>query len=715
MDQEPKHKIRFGEFELDVGKRRLRRGTEVVALNAKAFDLLVFLTENAGRVLTKDEILEAVWDGQIVEEANLAVQISALRRALQDTKKNPRFFLTLPGTGYEFIGDVQTDEEIIFENHQITRVSIEQTDENVSSNASKKGVLLSKSSNLFPKILVAGALLIAVSATAFWFWRSDARKGKVKPPELTRITASGTISAAAITPDSNYVVFSQKETDGESLWLRHLDTGSQTRIADSQNLEYLGLTVSPDGKFIYASVFLANRADTPLWKIPILGGAAQEIPNVHPAGSIGFSPDGKRFAYTESHQPETHLKIAEADGANIEILSRAEQNTRVFPFWSGCPTAWSPDGEIVAAGFENKDQNGTRAGILLVNPADKSERILVAPQWNFVEDLTWLDAENLAFIAFEDEWTNQIYTVSRYSGEVRRVTKDLQKYRFLTSSGGKLLTTQTNAVSNIFLSDFAPDAAQSQPREIFRESGYISNVAWSRDGAVYYSSRTSGRPEIWRIGKDGKNPAQITSDANINFGLAVSPSDGSLIFAAKRGGIYSIWTVDENGKNPRPLTAGTDHFAPDVAADGNIIFQSFAGKILRLTANEKTPVELHQGLKPAISPDGRQTAFFMMDEGKWGIGLISNDDGEFLRKIELPTAVNERRMRWHPSGKFLSLFFNSGENLNLLLLPIDGGKPQIIENFGTGTVNSFDWSPDGKQILYSITNEAQDAIWLGDF
>jgi DNA-binding winged helix-turn-helix (wHTH) protein len=84
-----KRTICFAEFELDTAHRRLMRGGEQVVLNPKAFDLLVFLAENRGRVVTKDEILDGVWDGQFVEEANLTVQMSTLRKALGEKKKLP--------------------------------------------------------------------------------------------------------------------------------------------------------------------------------------------------------------------------------------------------------------------------------------------------------------------------------------------------------------------------------------------------------------------------------------------------------------------------------------------------------------------------------------------------------------------------------------------------------------------------------------------------
>lgn len=254
-----------------------------------------------------------------------------------------------------------------------------------------------------------------------------------------------------------------------------------------------------------------------------------------------------------------------------------------------------------------------------------------------------------------------------------------------------------------------------QPREIIRESGYVSYVGFGKSDKVFYSSRTTGKPEIWRVEKDGANPSQITSGANIIYGLAISPTDGSFVFPSNRDGKYPLWTADADGRNVRPFSDGIKQIFPEIAADGTIVFQDSEYKIERISPENKTPFFLSKGLKPALSPDGRQTAFFVMDEGKWCIKLAATDSGVYLKKLDLPTTVKDRRMRWHPSGKFLTLIYNAGENLNLLLLPIDGGNAKIIENLGKGEINSFAWSADGKQILYSLTNETQDAIWLTDF
>jgi DNA-binding winged helix-turn-helix (wHTH) protein/TolB-like protein/Flp pilus assembly protein TadD len=96
----------FDNFRLDAGERILARDGEPVTLPAKAFDLLVVLLENNGRLVGKDELYQRVWTDQIVEESNLTVQMSALRKALGERRDNPRYIVTVPGHGYRFIGEV---------------------------------------------------------------------------------------------------------------------------------------------------------------------------------------------------------------------------------------------------------------------------------------------------------------------------------------------------------------------------------------------------------------------------------------------------------------------------------------------------------------------------------------------------------------------------------------------------------------------------------
>jgi adenylate cyclase len=90
--------FRFGDFILAPDERRLTRDGIELALGARAFDMLSFLVANRHRVLTKGEILDAVWPDIAVEESNLTVHVSALRKVL-----GPKALATIPGRGYQFV------------------------------------------------------------------------------------------------------------------------------------------------------------------------------------------------------------------------------------------------------------------------------------------------------------------------------------------------------------------------------------------------------------------------------------------------------------------------------------------------------------------------------------------------------------------------------------------------------------------------------------
>jgi len=93
----------FAGFRLDPVARILVRSGEPVALAPKEFDTLLFLLENRGRVLEKDEFMSALWPDTFVEESNLAQHIFVLRRILGDDQNGNSFIQTVPRRGYKFI------------------------------------------------------------------------------------------------------------------------------------------------------------------------------------------------------------------------------------------------------------------------------------------------------------------------------------------------------------------------------------------------------------------------------------------------------------------------------------------------------------------------------------------------------------------------------------------------------------------------------------
>src|SRR6516162_2944561 len=99
----------FDEFTLDVRERRLLRGTEAVRLSPKAYDVLVALVRQRGRLVTKDELLTRLWPGSFVEEGSLNVHVSALRKALGEDARRPTYIETVARSGYRFIAAVTCD------------------------------------------------------------------------------------------------------------------------------------------------------------------------------------------------------------------------------------------------------------------------------------------------------------------------------------------------------------------------------------------------------------------------------------------------------------------------------------------------------------------------------------------------------------------------------------------------------------------------------
>jgi TolB-like protein/DNA-binding winged helix-turn-helix (wHTH) protein len=97
---------RFGEFELIPSERAFGRNGTPISISPKAFEVLTYLVTNPGRVVTKDELLKAVWPDSFVEESNLTQHISWLRKALADRSN---YIVTVPGRGYQFTATVETE------------------------------------------------------------------------------------------------------------------------------------------------------------------------------------------------------------------------------------------------------------------------------------------------------------------------------------------------------------------------------------------------------------------------------------------------------------------------------------------------------------------------------------------------------------------------------------------------------------------------------
>ena len=97
---------RFKTFLLDVSERQLLNDGTRIRLTPKAFDLLVYLVRNAGHLVHKDELLQAIWPDAFVEEGNLTRTIHTLRKALGEDENGNKFIETVPTAGYRFVAKI---------------------------------------------------------------------------------------------------------------------------------------------------------------------------------------------------------------------------------------------------------------------------------------------------------------------------------------------------------------------------------------------------------------------------------------------------------------------------------------------------------------------------------------------------------------------------------------------------------------------------------
>src|SRR5262252_8674392 len=152
--QKPKELYEFGPFRVDPEKEVLQRDGNPIPLQPKTFQVLLVLVRHNQEVVTKDELLRAVWPDTFVEEANLSRNIFLLRKALGESPQDHRYVVTVPGRGYRFAEEVQFVPEqplnIVAAGH--TKVQVE-----------------FKESSRWPWLVAAVVLLALTSGAALLF------------------------------------------------------------------------------------------------------------------------------------------------------------------------------------------------------------------------------------------------------------------------------------------------------------------------------------------------------------------------------------------------------------------------------------------------------------------------------------------------------------------------------------------------------------------
>ena len=99
----------FENYAFDTDRRELHRGADVVSVAPQVFDLLEYLIRNSQRVVSKDDLINAIWNGRSVSDAALTTRLNAVRNAIGDSGEEQRLIKTLPRRGFRFVGQVREE------------------------------------------------------------------------------------------------------------------------------------------------------------------------------------------------------------------------------------------------------------------------------------------------------------------------------------------------------------------------------------------------------------------------------------------------------------------------------------------------------------------------------------------------------------------------------------------------------------------------------
>jgi Tol biopolymer transport system component/DNA-binding winged helix-turn-helix (wHTH) protein len=758
MTKQVKQLYEFGPFLLDPAERTLLREGRPVAVTPKVLDILLVLVQHRGHLLTKKELMEAVWPDSFVEEGNLTFNVSSLRKALGEDRKEQLYIETVPRRGYRFVASVRTFEADAVDewggvgearnvqekgpvqsggdpepNNLNAPVAVIESGGQRADEADDGASALLAANPLYPsaptkrraKITVLLAIFIMMAGAIAGIYAFRGRTG-VEPPALfrelkiSRLTATRNATEAVISPDGKYVVYVVDEARQRSLWLRQIATNSHVQIVPAADVYYPDLFFSHDGDYVYY-VSAEEHSLPALYRMPVPGGAPRKLMD-NMSGSIALSPDGKRFARIRGYPGgEVALTVANAfDGSGEQKLISRQQPG----FLSSL--AWSPDGQVIACVAGSVTSAGRQVALIGVRVADGVEKPITSQQWKFVDRVAWLSDGGGLLVTVSDYSFGpyQIWHVSYADGEIQRVTTDLSNYRSmsLTADSKNLVAVQSDIRPYVWV---APDAEAGRAQQITSGPGTGNDYwgfSWTPDDKIVYVSTLSGNQDIWIMNSDGGDQKQLTFDGHSDFDPSVSPDGRYIAFASERSGNTQIWRMDIDGGNPKQLTAGTTaDFLPTYSPDGRwVVYTSGDTRDLSLwkvpaDGGEPSRLTRQTSSWPAISPDGRLIACWHADErtGSVGLAVVPAGGGEPAKLFDISPTVNTwAEIRWTSDGRALTYIDERDGAGNIWSQSLDGGPPRQLTDFKADKVFRFDRSRDGKRLVFSQGVESNDVVLI---
>lgn len=688
---------------VDTAAYRAALDGRPLALEPKAFDVLVFLLSHAGQLVTKQQILDAVWQGTAVSDNALTRVVAQLRKALGDDARESRFLETVPTRGYRWIAPVAQTQQ---------RVSTELVE-------ARRG-----------RVFTIGILGAAAVAAWLWFDRGADAPRPVFPRQLTM--SAGIDFFPALSTDGNRLAYASDRSGGWEIYVRPTAGGADRPLTSdgSQNVQPAW---SPDGRRIaYHSMVRGG-----IWIIPADGGAARQISDF--GARPTWSPDGRRVAFQSdaaadigpaarpANLPST-IWVVEADGGQPRPLTQRGVPTGGH----GAPT-WSPDGRHVAfvsAGF-------ALSQIWAVDAAGGEPFPIVTDVAAAFDPAYLPDARALVFTASHMVWRVPLDDDGRPSGSRQAfVPASLEGVRHLSvARDGRIALSALHLEASLWsVSIDAAGNAKGAPHPLTNDTRHRNSLpAFSPDGRriAVMSSVTGSLPDVWTMNADGTDLRQVTDDRGYEADPAWTPDSREIVFKTIRDQAVGLWAVDVNSKRQRRLLdfgplerirreqglVEEAAISPDATRIAYTVLDSrTSSKALYLRGMDRaestrlTTGEPPAGY-PAWSPDGNWIALEIFEPGRTEAAVVSASGGP-LRRV-----TSTRGQAWvHGFSPDSTRIVFAGQRdgvWNVYWVPREGGdEHRVTNNTAVGVFIRYPaWSPRGNQIVYEY-GVVRGNVWL---
>jgi len=558
---------------------------------------------------------------------------------------------------------------------------------------------------------VLGAGILVVLAVGGYKLQTRPKGFNLQDMQIIKLTDSGKAGKVAISPDGRYIVYALVDGEQQSLWVRNVATKSDVRVLPPDLVNFVGLTFSPDGDYVYFVRSDKSNANYHyLFVMPVLGGPTRQlIQDVDSA--ISFSPNGKQFVFLRGipERSVLEVRIGNVDNSSDRLLTSLPA---LLGFIVGA--AWSPTGNTIVVPTV---QSGSEAKCVLnaVSVPDGSVRELFSGS-QALGSPAWLPDGNSLLIPIKaaSEDRTQLWVVSYPSGEKRRFSNDLSNYGSaveLTHDGQMLVALQINQSSHIWL---VPQGETARAKQITSGQIVDSGVAPGPGGKILVRSSLS---DLVLLNTDGSGRTLLFPGVR-NFISMSSCGDRYIVFENHPGYKIELVRTDVDGAHVTKLAA--DVLGSDCSADGKWALYSSGTKLYRVPLEGGAPTEVanpsRSGTYAAISPDGKWIACGYQEGDPVGVlklALIPASGGSPLYVFDRPSGA--KKLHWSPDQKGVQYLLSRKGATNVWEQQLIGGAPRQLTNFTSGLIFDFAWTRDGKTLLLAKGENSSDVVLISNF